>query len=147
MHFWSPQPFWCQFCSAPKSACEVHLSLFKIQTKGSILYLSLLDGTSFEQIPASVSALSEPSDALQFICTKCFAYVKMSILSRVCACASLWKSYMHYNHAFTMSLYHYPECMGFLYFHYRFINNFVQCCWRIFNYYLFDLQFRLFSFL
>lgn len=52
------------FCSTPESACEVHLSLFKIQTKGSTLYLSLLNGTCFEQTPASVSTLSEPSDAL-----------------------------------------------------------------------------------
>lgn len=52
------------FCSTPESVCEVHLSLSKIQTKGSILYLSLLDGTYFEQTPASVFTLSEPSDAL-----------------------------------------------------------------------------------
>lgn len=71
---------------------------------------------------------------VQLICTKCFVYVKMSILSRICACTSLWKSYMYYNHAYTMSLYHHPECIDFLYFITDFIINFVQCSWRIFHY-------------
>lgn len=60
---------------------------------------------------------------VQFICTKCFAYVKMSVLSRIRACASLWKSYMYYNHAFTMSLYHYLESWTSCIFIAGFINK------------------------
>lgn len=38
-------------------------------------------------------------------------------------CTSLCKTYMYYNHAFTTSLYHYPECIGCIIIT-GFINNF-----------------------
>lgn len=46
----------CCVCSTPKSSCKALLSLFKIQTRCSILYLMLLDNIALEVIPAPVSS-------------------------------------------------------------------------------------------
>lgn len=87
-------------CSTPKSACEAHLSLFKIQTKGSILYLSLLDGMSFEQTPTSVSTLSVPDGAL--LCWSGSVYLyrvlcvckNKHIIQDMCLCFTVEKLYV-----------------------------------------------------
>lgn len=65
--------------STPKSTCKALLSLFKIQTKGSILYLALSDRMSFEQTTTSVSALSVPSDTLLWWAGSVYLYQVLCI--------------------------------------------------------------------
>lgn len=105
-------------CSTPKSSCKALLSLFKIQTKGSILYLALVDNISLQEIPALVST---------FECAAILGRFSLSVPNALHMFlqknknknypgSSVGKSYMYYNHVFTISLYHYLEYITFLYF-------------------------------
>lgn len=87
---------------------------------------ALLDSVSFEQ--TWVSTLSVPSDTLLWWAGSVYLYQVLCTCGKKTThimqkCTSPCKTYMYYNHAFTTSLYHYPECIDCIIIT-GFINNF-----------------------